>query len=72
VTPFWFGSRSAGNHGVALGGMESDKEMSGLDTELFSRAPPEAMQATLEYVEWVPRITHAYTSVLVLKERTNC
>lgn len=36
---------------IALGGMEKDKELKELDTALFSRAPPEAMQATLDHIE---------------------
>lgn len=44
--------RSDDNAGVALGGMESEKEMvRGLDVDAFSRAPAEAMQITLQYME---------------------
>lgn len=44
--------RSNDNGGVALGGMESEKEMvRGLDIDSFSKAPAEAMQITLQYME---------------------
>ncbi len=41
--------RSDDQHMVALGGMEKE-ELRGLDIAIFSRAPPEAMLATLEHL----------------------
>ena len=43
--------RSDGIGDVGLGGIEKDKELRELDTALFSRAPPEVMQATLAHLE---------------------
>lgn len=43
--------RSDDHYGLALGGMESEKELlKGLDVEAFSRAPREAMIKTLQHV----------------------
>eukprot|EP00884_Botryococcus_braunii_P003176 jgi/Botrbrau1/1285/Bobra.0063s0002.1 len=43
--------RSDDHHGLALGGIESEKEiLKGLDVEAFSRAPREAMLKTLQHV----------------------
>ena len=36
---------------IALGDMEKDKELSALDTAMFSRAPAEAMQQTLRFFQ---------------------
>lgn len=36
---------------IALGGLEKDKELSALDTAMFSRAPPEAMHQTLKFYQ---------------------
>ncbi len=42
--------RSDDHCGLALGGIESEKEiLKGLDVETFSRAPPEAMIKTLQH-----------------------
>jgi len=53
-------ARSDGVDEVALGGMEKDKELQELDTAMFSRAPPEAMEQTLEYFEAVYGGIRAY------------
>jgi Tyrosine phosphatase family len=46
-----FGRSDGGLGEVALGGMEkSVRELMGIDTQIFSRAPPEAMAQTLDYV----------------------
>ena len=39
---------------IALGDLEKDAELSELDVAMFSRAPVEAMQATLAYLRRVP------------------
>ena len=39
---------------VALGGMEKE-ELKGLDVAVFSRAPPQALLATLEHLRCSPR-----------------
>ena len=36
---------------IALGDMEKDKELSALDTAMFSRAPADAMQQTLRFMQ---------------------
>ena len=36
---------------VALGGMEKE-ELKGLDVSVFSRAPPQALLATLEHLRY--------------------
>lgn len=36
---------------IALGDMEKDKELSALDTAMFSRAPAEAMSQTLTFFQ---------------------
>ena len=46
--PPW-AARSDDQHMVALGGMEKE-ELRGLDIAVFSRAPPEAMLATLQHL----------------------
>lgn len=43
--------RSDGVDQIALGDMEKDKELSALDTAMFSRAPAEAMQQTLQFFQ---------------------
>lgn len=42
--------RSDGIDQIALGSMEKDKELQELDTAMFSRAPAEAMQLTIDYL----------------------
>ena len=42
--------RSDGVEQIALGDLEKDAELNELDTAMFSRAPIEAMQATLAYI----------------------
>lgn len=44
-------ARSDGVDQIALGDMEKDKELSELDTAMFSRAPAEAMGQTLRYFQ---------------------
>ena len=46
--------RSDGMEQIALGDLEKDAELSELDTAMFSRAPVEAMQATLAYIRCSP------------------
>ncbi|KAL4425778.1 hypothetical protein ABPG75_009794 [Micractinium tetrahymenae] len=41
--------RSAGVHQVALGGLEKQGELKGMDEAVFSAAPPEAMRGLLQY-----------------------
>lgn len=42
------GRRSDGVDEIALGGIEKEKDMQGIDPAIFSRAPPEAMQRLLQ------------------------
>ncbi|PSC68002.1 tyrosine serine [Micractinium conductrix] len=41
--------RSAGVHQVALGGLEKQSDLKGMDEAVFSAAPPEAMRGLLDY-----------------------
>ena len=40
---------SDGVHEVALGGIEKDSELSGMDQAVFAAAPPAAMRGLLDY-----------------------
>ncbi len=37
-------------HQVALGGIEKQEDLKGMDNELFAAAPPEAMRCLLQYL----------------------
>ncbi len=42
--------RSDAYHAVALGGLEKDKRLAGVDWDIFARAPATAMRRTLAYI----------------------
>jgi protein-tyrosine phosphatase len=42
-------ARSDGIHKVALGGLEKMRDVQGMDEEIFSRAPPEAMRKLMDW-----------------------
>ena len=42
--------RSDAYHAVALGGLEKDKRLAGVDWDVFARAPATAMRCTLAWV----------------------
>jgi hypothetical protein len=42
-------ARSDGIHKVALGGLEKMRDVQGMDEEIFSRAPPDAMKKLIEW-----------------------
>lgn len=42
-------ARSDGIHKVALGGLEKMRDVQGMDEEIFSRAPPDAMRGLMEW-----------------------
>ncbi|GAB4817039.1 hypothetical protein N2152v2_004085 [Parachlorella kessleri] len=44
-------ARSDGVDDIALGGIEKERDMQGIDPKIFSRAPPEAMERLLKHAE---------------------